>query len=349
MTAPTQPPLLTHSEMVCFQRCPREHHYRYRLLRRAQSEGNALIFGKLIDECLQVWWENFPSGRDRMLAKLDAMQADEFDRAKARALLLGYDARWANEPYDVIAVQPTFRTSIVNPETGKASQTYELGGKLDVLVRDRNTSEIVIIETKTTSDDIAPTSAYWSTISALDPQISTYYVGAREILDKLIREKAVEVRAIPKRAAYQMSLNVGANRCVYDVIRKPQLRPLKATPVESRQYKKGGGLYANQREKDELPEEYFERIAQDILETPSKYYARGDVVRLEQDEIDHAQDVWHTARLIRENELLKRAPRFRGSCKRYGRLCSYFAVCSGSARIESFPLVEEKHTELKEI
>lgn len=49
-------PLLTHSEMVCFQRCPREHHYKYRLLRRAQSETHALVFGKLIDECLQVWW-----------------------------------------------------------------------------------------------------------------------------------------------------------------------------------------------------------------------------------------------------------------------------------------------------
>lgn len=317
--------------MACFQRCPREHHYRYRLLRRAQSDGYALMFGKLIDECLSVWWESFPNGRDLMLAKLAIYTCDEFDRAKAKALLLGYDARWANEPYDVIAVQPTFRTEIVNPETGKASQTYDLGGKLDVLVRDRRTGEIVIIETKTTSDDISPTSTYWATISALDPQISTYYVGAREILHRL----------------YAKTLE--ANRCVYDVIRKPQLRALRATPQESRQYKKGGGLYANQRENDELPEEYFERIAQDILETPSKYYARGDVVRLEQDEIDHAQDVWHTARLIRENELLKRAPRFRGSCKRYGRLCSYFSVCSGSASIESFPLVEEKHTELKEI
>lgn len=335
--------LLTHSEMACFQRCPREHHYRYRLLRRAQSDGYALMFGKLIDECLSVWWESFPNGRDLMLAKLAIYTCDEFDRAKAKALLLGYDARWANEPYDVIAVQPTFRTEIVNPETGKASQTYDLGGKLDVLVRDRRTGEIVIIETKTTSDDISPTSTYWATISALDPQISTYYVGAREIL----REISVndEFRHHPMRGSCIAS---EAQRCVYDVIRKPQLRALKATPAESRKFTKGR-LYANQRENNELPEEYFERIAQDILETPSKYYARGDVVRLEQDEIDHAQDVWHTARLIRENELLKRAPRFRGSCKRYGRLCSYFSVCSGSASIESFPLVEEKHTELKEI
>jgi hypothetical protein len=328
--------LLTHSEMQCYQRCPREHFFRYTLRRRSRSEEAPLIFGRLIDECLQVWWTAGPlHGKAAMLTKLGEMAMEvnayqkprysAYDIAKAKALLIGYDARWANEPYEVLRVQPIFRTPVINPETSRKSNVFELGGKLDVIVRDVRTGEIVIVETKTTSDDISSTSSYWHTISALDPQISTYYTGAR-------------------------ALGLEAQRVVYDVIHKPKFIPYKATPEEKREYRKTDGqLYANQRAEDETPDEYFERIALDIIDAPDTYYARGDIVRLEQDERDHAEDVWYTAKIMHENEIAERYPRHRGSCKRYGRMCSYFAVCSGVATIESMPVSEEKHEELKEI
>src|SRR5574341_79233 len=53
-------PLLTHSEIQCFQRCPREHHYRYRLRRRPKAEAHALRFGHIFDESLQTWWSVGP-------------------------------------------------------------------------------------------------------------------------------------------------------------------------------------------------------------------------------------------------------------------------------------------------
>lgn len=316
-------PLLTHSEIQTFQRCPREHHFSYRLLRRPKRVSHALMFGSAFDKLLQEWWKAGPlHGRNVVMETLEALEIDPFDKAKLRALLLGYDARWANEPLEVLKVQPVFRLPIFNPETNRKSKDFDLGGRLDVLVKDIRTGEIIILETKTTSLDIASESSYWHTIAAIDPQISTYYKGAR-------------------------ALGYEAQRCTYDVIRKPQLVPLKATPEDKRQYKKGTTiLYANQRAEDETPDEYFERIALDILESPEKYFAREPIVRLEQDEAAHSADLWMTAKQIKENEIKKRAPKHPGACRRFGSFCPFMPVCSGLLSIESYDVVEERHGEL---
>lgn len=348
-------PLLTHSEIQCYQRCPREHHYRYRLRRRPRAEAHALRFGHIFDESLQTWWSVGPlHGLEAANLKLDGMaKADPrflspFDIEKVRALLYCYDARWGNEPYEILRVQPTFRMAIVNPMTGRSSKKFELGGKLDVLLRDIRTMEVVILETKTTSMDIKPEASYWHTISVLDPQISTYYGGARVILKG-------------------MGLKDDPARCVYDVIRKPQLKPLKATPVEKREYLKKDPtkLYANQRLNDETTDEFADRVMEDLIgqvpqpgvgfdsrlafESLRQHFGRGPIVRLEHEEFDHQMDVWHTAQQINENELAKRAPRHRGSCKRYGGFCAYFGVCSGVTPIESFEVSDLRHEELKEV
>jgi len=311
--------VLSHTQMTTFMRCPREHHFRYGLRRAPKDDAEALRFGRLWSLFLECHY----TGRD-WLPVVTPVAIDEFELAKVTALAFGYETRWADEPLETVAVELEFHTPIVNPETGRASQTFQLGGRLDRVARDRTTGEVILVESKTTSDEIGYGADYWRTVSTTDPQVSTYYPGARS-------------------RGYDIA------RCVYDVTRKPAQRPLKATPPESRKYTKAGVLYANQRERDESPTEYFERIAEAIAEDPNKYYARGDVVRLERDEREHASDVWHTARLIRESELLNRHPRNPQSCKRYGRLCSYFPVCSGEARIEDFPLRDEEVNEGKEV
>lgn len=346
--------ILSHSQIATYQRCPREHHYRYILRRRPRVEAHALRFGKLFDQALQAWWLAGPMfARDAALAKLYELGrvegTDPFDVAKARALLLGYDVRWANQPLEVLRVQPQFRTPIRNP-MGQPSTRFEIQGFLDAIVRDLRTREIVIVEGKTTSLEINPESSYWRTITTLDPQISTYFDGARAILAEM------GIRQEPARA-------------IYDVVRKPALKPLKATPEESRRYKKNSNeLYANQRITDETPEEYEGRVLEEIfgqpmgtipltvdvergLESSRRYYARGDVVRLERDEIEHAEDVWQTAQIMRENLSIGRAPRYRGACKRYGGFCPYFAVCLGLTSIETFPMAQEEAKEeaLKEL
>ncbi|HVY62179.1 MAG TPA: PD-(D/E)XK nuclease family protein [Planctomycetota bacterium] len=318
--------MLTNSRLKCYRRCPREHHLAYELGYRAIVEAEAARFGTLVHRALEAWWRAPGERLAAALAVLDHALADggdPFDVAKARALMTGYHARWIDEPYEVLEVEVEFAAPLTNPETGAASKTWCLGGKLDVVVRDQRDGRVLIIDHKTASEGISVGSSYWKRLR-LDSQISAYCVGGRAL--------GYEVAGF-----------------VYDVIAKPGLRPLKATPPESRKYTKAGVLYAGQRERDETPEEYGARVYADIFASPEEYFARGEVPRLEQDLRDHAFDAWQLGRQIREAELAERWPRNPDACVRYGRTCDFFAVCSGEASLEDparYRRLEHVHAEL---
>lgn len=317
--------IITNSELKCRRRCAREHHYAYNLGYRPLGEdAEALRFGDAFHRGLEVWWLALAGGEESRRLRVEAAVAtavshvtDPYEAAKLRVLLRGYDARWGDEQHDVVDVEAEFRALLRNPETGAASRTFVLAGKLDVLLRRK------FVEHKTTSEEIGPGSLYWRRLT-LDSQVSTYYAGAK-------------------------ALGHEVDGCIYDVVRKPALRPLKATPVESRKYTKDGRLYAAQREQDETPEEYEARLTEEVAANPDKYYQRGEVVRLEADEREAAQDTWQIARALREDELAARWPRNPDSCMRYGRVCPYFDVCTGVTTLNDmtrFGLVSNVHPEL---
>lgn len=177
----------------------------------------------------------------------------------------------------------------------------------------------VVVEHKTTSSDIGPGSSYWKRLT-LDTQVSQY-LGAEERAEGML----------------------------YDVIRKPGIKPYKATPPEARKYTKTGALYAAQREADETPEEFAVRLRADISEDPNRYYQRGVIVRLPEERREAARDTWLVAGSIRESMRLDAWPRNPSSCDAYGRTCDYWAVCAGETTIDDdarFRTAETPHEEL---
>ena len=317
--------ILTHSSRKTFQGCPRKYKLSYVDGYRPTEEREALFFGKLFHAGLEAWSK---SGRDLSAAKKavwDQMQeaenADEYLYAKISALLGGYHRRYKDEALVLVAAEQAFRTPILNPETAQESKLYVNEGVIDRIVMDDGRHKI--LETKTTVDDIAPDSDYWRLLS-IDPQISNYYLGAT-------------------------ALGYTVESCIYDVIRKPSLRPYKATPLEARKYTKDGKLYANQRENDETPEEYYNRLCIDIAQDADKYYARQEIPRSKSDLSEAMFDTWHTAQTIHFYELKDKWPRNTNSCvTTYGK-CPYLNVCLGMASIEDealFKKVEDVHPEL---
>ena len=311
-------PLITNSRASTFRSCPRLHQIEYNLGYRVAKQEDTLRFGSLVHLGLEAWWQTRSLG-----GALQAMsgEADPFDLARAEVALVGYDARWSAEPFETLAVEVQFETELRNPDTGASSRTFRLAGKIDAIARigDR----VVVVEHKTSSEDVSPGSTYWRRLR-LDSQVSTYMVGAR-------------------------ALGYDVSGCMYDVLAKPNIRPAKATPVENRTYRKDGALYANQRAEDETPEEFRARLFSLVSENPERYYARGDVVRLENEESDAAFDLWSTARSIREAQVANRHPRNPGSCLRYGRECGFFDVCTGVASLDDaarFRKIETPHEEL---
>jgi hypothetical protein len=421
--------IVTNSRAKAWRRCARLHFFLFVLGVRAIEDVGVLRFGTLIHLGLEAWWlallpyakrhalvdgwqeADFLARRvieteaeadhriairngDSLAAALAAVAgkaADPYEQARVEEMLRGYHFRWQAEDLEPIAVEAEFRAPLVNPETGALSRTYELGGKLDVLARARSTGRIVIIEHKTSSEDVSTGSPYWSRLR-IDGQVSHYLAGAR-------------------------ALGYAAASCVYDVLAKPAQRPAKATPAEERKYTlpkykacpackrkgappaphlvdvaprdvdgaaiglllvlcepdpedatkhrvctdPGGRLYANLRAEDETPDEYRARLVDALAEAPERYFARGDVVRLEHDEHEHASDVWRSARNIRDAQLAgerlvqigrdaKSAhPRNPDACFTYGRPCAFFAVCTGAASIDDparFERVDNVHQEL---
>lgn len=328
MIAPALVPvsrLLTVSRMKTARSCQREHHYRYGLGYRPRRQSEELRFGDLVHRGLEQWWLACADPVARVANALAAVACeDPFEQVRAEEMILGYDARWGDEPLEAIFVECQFIGPVINPTTGAPSKTWKLGGKMDVLARNTRTGFVHIIEHKTSAEDISAGSAYWKRLR-LDAQVSVYFDGA-------------DILKHP------------AESCVYDVLAKPGLRPKKATPLEDRKYtKKTNELYANQRETDESHDEYRVRVREAIASAPDDYFSRGEIVRLEEERADALHDVWDIGRQLREAELAGRYPRNPEACVRYGRTCGFFGVCCREEQLDDpalFEKLENVHPEL---
>lgn len=324
-------PLLTSSRCKVARACRRKHQFRYLLGFRSVVEAAALRFGTLIHLGLEAWWRaaqaNLPQEQwlTRALAALEG-ESDPFDLVRAEVLMTGYHFRWKDEPYEVLTVEVRFETPLVNPVTGHPSRTWRLAGKIDVVVRDLRTGKVLLVEHKTSSEDISPGSTYWKRLR-LDGQVSTYFEGGR-------------------------SLEFDVDGCLYDVLKKSALRPFSATPEAHRKYhKKTGELYAGQHAADETAAEFRERIGAAVAEDPTGHFARGEVVRLEAELSDALLDVWDLGQQLREEQAADRFPRNPDSCDLFHRACEFFPVCTGEASLEDERLYlksTEVHPELSQ-
>lgn len=199
--------LLTNSRASAFRTCARLHSYKYEQSIYPAEEPEALAFGSLIHRALEAWWTSEPLGMTPLVSALRVLnegEADPFDRAKGQAMMHGYHERWAAalEGYEVIAIEAEFNMPLVNPATGRPSPVWRIGGKLDGLIRERATGDVLVLEHKTASGDISPGSEYVRRLK-MDSQVSLYFDGAT-------------------------ALGHPPARVLYDVLGKPALRPLKA-------------------------------------------------------------------------------------------------------------------------
>jgi hypothetical protein len=314
--------MLTSSSSKLFRACSRAYRHRYVDGVVSTARASTLTFGSAFHLGLEAWWL---ASADKLEAAIDALDVDALDpvdQVRVEELLRLYDARWSGEPYDVIAVEAEYRAPLLNPDTGAASRTFQRAGKIDAIVRERHTGRTLIVEHKTSREDIGTGSRYWQRLT-LDGQISHYYAGAA-------------------------SLGHQADACLYDVVSVPRLSPMLATPEESRRVTKVGILDKRQRDRDETLEEFRARLRATLAADPERYVRRAEVVRLEDDLRDAAFDDWSTAIRIRESANADRWPRNPDACERYHRLCEYHPVCTRAAAIDD-PLLyraERPHREL---
>lgn len=310
--------LLTASRLQSYRRCARLEWLQYVEGWRTVATADALAFGSLWHTGLEAWGIALMHGEPPLALShaLDAIAGkadDAFTQVKCEELLRGYSAKWIDQPYRVVGVEDEFRCPLINAATMQPSRTWELAGKIDARLETLEaTPRRLIEEHKTTSEDISPASDYWIKLQ-MNHQLSIYMLGAE-------------------------SLGWPPDGCLYDVVRKPTIRPYKATPEESRKYTKDGRLYANQREQDETPDEFRLRLRADIESDPEAYYQRREIPRTESQLAEFLSDCWAQAKGMRESHLAGRAARNPEACHATGYgPCPYWDHCSAGVRLEDYP------------
>lgn len=260
--------------------------------------------------------------------------ADDLVAAKCRGLLRGYDARWfeSTHQYRVLSVENEMFGPLYNPGTKATSRTFNLGAKIDVRA-ERGTRNIVI-DHKTCSEDIEdPVSAYWRRLM-IEAQ-PTHYM----LLEWLNGHKIDEG--------------------MWDVVRKPGISPKNLTKAEvadaimMRNYKgyrlTDTDVLDLQRTGRESFLLYEARLAEDCTKVrPAYYFQRRHVVRMDDQVISHARDLWDWSQEIITARRTGRWGKNERACMQYNRPCKFLGICSGfdSPDSNKWTRKEQVHSEL---
>lgn len=207
--------LLTHSEMACFRDCQRRWAYRYMMRRVARRVAHALWFGTSIHLCLETYWNCRKASRatkgdaTHLQAGLAAIPKDasEYDAVRMHVMLSAYAAMWNPVPGTVLHTELPFNLPLLDPDSGEPHPVFRRAGKID-LVLGYGRNGAVLVEHKTTASDASEGSDYRRRLT-IDEQLSHYTAA----LD---------------------AMNLPVVKIVYDVLLKPDVKPLLATPEEKR-------------------------------------------------------------------------------------------------------------------
>lgn len=346
---------LTHSRMSAAKTCLKKHYFLYELGIRRDTDARPLRMGSAFHLGLDLWFKGVQQDAaiyraTESYAVLPAWcNTDELvndwliEREKVARLLSGYFWRWGDAKLEVIASELPFELPIENPETGFATPTFVLAGKIDRIVRLPD-GRLAVKESKTCSDDLAPDSDYWRRLR-IDQQISLYYDAAQRL--------GYDVKTV-----------------LYDVTRKPTIEPLSVAVLDpdgvkivldaagNRVRNKDGKSWRQSGDaaqgwtlqtRRQTPAEYGERLTDDIAARPDFYFARQEIPRLDADLAEWKQELWDQQLTLRRCQKMGCWYRNTAACISPFR-CEFLDVChnglTGSEVPAGFVKVENVHPEL---
>jgi hypothetical protein len=330
--------LLTHSATKCWHACRRRFYFQYVLGIRKAAKSEPLRVGTMWHLGVGSYESGMPIGDVvDMLRQAYAdtpcpsyLSPEEFqvEEEKVVAMVRAHHHVYRHDQIlESLAVEQAFVLPIINPATGKATPSFQDAGMIDRIARLPD-GTIAIVERKTTAESIEPDSAYWKALRN-DPQISRYLRAAR-------------------------ALGHDVTKVVYDVVKKPQIRPkevIKAVRAHAtaQGHYFGVKLSATCPER-ETPRMYGARLFDDMISRTAHYFARNEIARLDGDLEEFAQDQWQTQQEIRQAMANGRYYRNPSACLE-PYTCEYLDVCSTLHATpdeipQGFRRVERLHEEL---
>jgi RecB family exonuclease len=337
--------VLTHSAEAKFKSCCRKYFLAYRLGLRTAHDSEPLRIGSMFHLGVGIYESGIPI--DDAIEAVRQAYADtecppyldqnayDAEKETAIALIIGHHRRWKDDGIlETVAIEIPFELSIVNPDTGRITPRYVSGGKIDRIARLPD-GRLALVERKTVGESIEPQSDYWLKL-LMDSQISRYMLAAR-------------------RLGYDVQTTV------YDVVRKPAIRPKDITKSD-RAVATSTKRYFDYELSDVCPERetpamYAARLIDDMNRRPDFYFARVEIPRTENDLREFQAEQWTIKSQIGQCEANTARwgsaawPRNTAACTGFGS-CEYLNVCRGTTgnQTEQIPAgfrrVERIHQEL---
>lgn len=262
------------------------------------------------------------------IAVVDAEPEYSLRQATVRAMLVGYDHKYADSMHDyqIHRVEEAITAPLFNPETQAKSRTYITGGVIDVDLSDGRGHGFM--DHKSSSDDIEdPNSPYWRQL-VVESQLDHY------ILNKHINGEKTDW-------------------AVWDVMRKPGIRPRRIEKAEQKTLETDGTYWGARFDPDtiraaiadgrESLQLYEARLIAECVEKPERYFQRRRITRTSDQILRYAEELWDDGQDLLVAKRTSRHSRNAKSCMMYGRPCVFLGICanedsadSGKWRTKSF-------------
>jgi len=327
--------VLTYSALNAFRNCPQKYKLRYVDNLAPRERAEALAFGSVIHEALQRWYL-LSNGDPRLFKVLDQVDAQFPARQSnptqrkywhlARAILGAYAARYADEEFEVVALEKEFHAELRDPKSGRPHPTIRIVGKADGIVRVGK--ELYLLEHKTASSlDGNYLDKLWT-----DTQIALYC--------HYLRQSGFPIVGV-----------------IYNVLLKARLEPRQGETEEEFQLRREAlaaknktGRSTAKRQEPETDLDFAARLAEWYRKPEAfhreRIYLSEERLRLLQEE------VWEIARQTMESQQRGTWLLNTSYCFSFQRRCDYLPLCQSgfneNVRANLFDIVPA-HEELAEI
>ena len=261
--------IITASRMTAMMQCPRNHFWSYEIGLRKAEDSIALRIGSAWARAMEARWNGLDFDGALAAAVPEGCGFDEYQMATISGLLAAYyDVYGQAENFGKLNPEVQFRSDLGNGFTAQ--------GVMDGL-GSLHDGRSAIIESKTTSDSIAPDSDYWQRLS-FNVQVYQYVVEARN-LGWDVATCFYDVTRKPMIQPKQISeLDADGKKIVVDSAGVRQFRKDGITPIEGGNAEKGWTI----KSAVETPEQFCDRLYKDCLSRPDFYFVRREVPVIEQ-------------------------------------------------------------------
>lgn len=259
---------MTASRLNCAGTCLRSHFWHYEISMRSDEVTNALRIGGAWARATEARWRGADYDAALLFAIPAGIDMDAMSCNTVAALLAGYYDKYGPIE-DLAKIHPEVQFDQELPGGWRAQ------GKMDGLGSDKDGMS-VIVEGKTTSDSLEPDSPYWDRLR-FNIQLLQYVVAAHNEgweIDRVIYDVCRKPQIKPKMIT---ELDEDGLKIVLDAKGERVFKTVKKTgeqvPVQGGSESKG---WVVQQHK-ETPEEFSDRLWKDTLARPDYYFVRKEV------------------------------------------------------------------------